>query len=184
MTLTEIKDIWVGNSSLLPGSIHGVPQLAMNASPARQPGKGSAGSREPGQREKKEKKKKPNPEKKKGWILPNCALEWKSFYSCLLLHFSCSFSHPSSRLWVSGLESAGWLHPTLPALPGLQVGLGLMWENCSTSGMFISQSVPWELGQTPGLAMTPRKGGWSLPESAEEQTLAVGDSRIAVFTSG
>lgn len=56
MTLTEIKDIWVGNSRLLPGSIHGVPQVAMNASPARQPVKGAAGSHKPGQKEKKKKR--------------------------------------------------------------------------------------------------------------------------------
>lgn len=88
MTLTEIKDIWVGNSSLLPGSIHGVPQLAMNAGPARQPGKGSAGSREPGQREKKEKK--PNPEKKRGAFF--LIVLWNG--NLFILAFCCIFPLP------------------------------------------------------------------------------------------
>lgn len=56
MTLTKIKDIWVGNSRLLLGNIHGVPQIAMNASPARQPEKGAAGSCKLGQKEKKKKR--------------------------------------------------------------------------------------------------------------------------------
>lgn len=107
---------------------------------------------------KERKRKKSSPEKKE-CILPNCALEWKSFYSCLLLRFSSSFSRPSSTLWVSVLESVGWPYPTLPALPGLRVGLGLVVGELQHLCTFISQCVPRELGQTAVLAVPLGKGG-------------------------
>lgn len=107
----------------------------------------------------KERKRKKSSPEKKGCILPNCALEWKSFYSCLLLRFSSSFSRPSSTLWVSVLASVGWPYRTLPALPGLRVGLGLVVGELQHLCTFISQRVPRELGQTAVLAVTLGKGG-------------------------
>lgn len=129
MTLTEIKDIWVGNSSLLPGSIHGVPQLAMNASPARQPGKGATGSREPGQREKK--KKSPTLRKRGEFFL---IVLWNG--SLFILVFCCIFPLPfhapaaacGSQCWkVLG----GHVPPLQLCLVSRWVW-GSLWENCST----------------------------------------------------
>lgn len=123
MTLTEIKGFWVGNSRLLPGSIHGVPQIAMNASPARQPAKGAAGSRKPGQKEKKGKKRLTL--RKRGTFF--LIVLWT--VSLFILVFCCVFPLPFHTPAAAGGSQrwralGGRIPPPRPALPDLQVGLG------------------------------------------------------------
>lgn len=125
MTLTEIKDIWVGNSRLLPGSTHGVPPIAMNAGPARQPVQGAAGSHKPGQKEKKgKKKKKILTLRKRGTffliVLWTVRLFILAFCCISPLPFHTPAAASESRRW--------WPYPTAPPLPDLQVGLGLVGE--------------------------------------------------------
>lgn len=100
--------------------------------------------------------------------------------SLFILVFCCIFPVPFQALaaaWGS-LGSAGWPCPTLPALPGLQVALGLFVGQLQHLCMFISQSVPWGLAQTAVLALWGRFHPPFL--SAEGQSLAVGDGRTAV----
>lgn len=168
MTLIKIKDIWVGNSRLLPRGIHGVPQIAMNASPARQPLKGAAGSCKLGQ--KSEKEKKTNPEKK-GYFLPNCTLAWKSFYSCLLLLFPPSFSYPSSSRWVSAL--GGHIPPSSSARPSGGFGAGCRRSAAHLKGGHVAM---WAMSHCNGDHDT---WGWN-PPSAEEQSLTLDVDRVVV----
>lgn len=146
MTLTEIKDIWVGNSSQLPGSIHGVPQLAMNASPARQPGKGSAGSHEPGQREKK---KKSLTLRKRGAFFLIVLWNGSLFILAFCCIFPLPFHAPAAAPWGS-LGRAGWPCPTLPALPGPRCLWGSLRENCSTSACSSPTLCPGEWSCSAG----------------------------------
>lgn len=72
---------------------------------------------------KKREREKSNPEKK-GCALPNHALGWKSFYSCLLSRFSPFFF--TAQQWVSVLGERWVAMSPCPALPDLQVGSGLL----------------------------------------------------------